>query len=119
MMMMKAGIVVIALVGVLTSVGGADAQPGRRAGPFFGGAGLNRGPPGGARGAQAATGCTISTGTCASDGSSNFVDCSALAYSTSTGKFTGSITYNGCLNHESAGLHRVTASCQQTSFPHR
>lgn len=117
MMMMKAGIVVIALVGVLTSVGGADAQPGRRAGPFFGGAGLNRGPPGGARGAQAATGCTISTGTCASDGSSNFVDCSALAYSTSTGKFTGSITYNGCLNHESAGLHRVTASCQQTSFP--
>merc|ERR1711907_22969 len=113
--------VVVMLVSVavvmLVSVARADAQPGRR-GPFIG-AGLNRGGPVGAggTGAQAATGCTISSGTCARDGSSNFVDSSALSYSASTGKFTGSMKYNGCLNHESAGLHSSTASCQQKSFP--
>lgn len=115
---MKAVVVLALVVMMLVNVKRADAQPGRRAGPFSGGrGGLTRGPPGDASGAQAAIGCTIASGTCASDGSSNYVDSSALIYSTSTGKFTGTITYNGCLNHESASLHRVTASCQQKSFP--
>lgn len=39
----------------------------------------------------AATGCERSTGTCKSDGSSNFADLSQLAYNPVNGKFTGTM----------------------------
>jgi len=65
----------------------------------------------------AATGCERSTGTCNSDGSSNFADLSQLAYNPVNGKFTGTMKYNGCANHPTSGMHALTAACYQKTFP--
>lgn len=64
-------------------------------------------PPGGNGGAgggtitvsgqASSTACTVTSGTCANDGSSNYITRS-LAYDGSTGKFTGTLTTNGCPN---------------------
>eukprot|EP00475_Leptophrys_vorax_P000157 TRINITY_DN10092_c0_g1_i1.p1 TRINITY_DN10092_c0_g1~~TRINITY_DN10092_c0_g1_i1.p1 ORF type:complete len:380 (-),score=69.68 TRINITY_DN10092_c0_g1_i1:42-1181(-) len=76
-------------------------------------------------GESTGTGCSPSSGVCATAGTSNYVSLS-LSYSNSTGKFSGSITTNLCMNHAygltngtflltSSNLH--SASCITQTIP--
>ena len=52
-------------------------------------------------GSSSSSSCAITSGTCATDGSTNpGADVSNLSYASSTGKFSGSIITNQCNDHE-------------------
>ncbi|GMH77676.1 hypothetical protein TrST_g7558 [Triparma strigata] len=64
------------------------------------------GPPsggfggGGTSGQSTSTECAVTSGTCSTDGSTNSGAIRDLIYSSTTGKFTGTITTNQCNDHE-------------------
>jgi hypothetical protein len=86
-------------------------------------------PPGQGGGGQSIAGqtssteCNVTSGNCARDGSSNYMDTSALSYSTTTGIFTGWIVTNGCANNNRWGIYdgaqfgNHQASCVKQTFP--
>lgn len=55
---------------------------------------------GGTSGQVTSTACAVTSGTCATDGSSNSGAIRDLTYSTTTAKFTGTIITNQCIDHE-------------------
>ncbi|GMI28435.1 hypothetical protein TrCOL_g7062 [Triparma columacea] len=72
---------------------GSEGGPGGDSGGGPGGAGMG--------GSSSSSACAITSGTCATDGSTNAgADVSNLSYASSTGKFSGSIITNQCNDHE-------------------
>lgn len=95
--------------------GSQPSGPGAGAGAG-GGAGAGAGAGAAASSTVASTGCTSTDGAaCAKDGSAAYTESSGLTYSSSTGKFSGTLKGNQCPSHTHYG--QPTATCSTVSFP--
>eukprot|EP00158_Paraphelidium_tribonemae_P005468 Partr_v1_DN27360_c0_g2_i2_m46699 len=80
--------------------------------------------PAAVSGQSSDTTCTVTSGNCATDGSSNYM-ARSLTFDTATGKFSGNIVTNQCANNNRWGrfdgsstpFGSHTASCVKQTFP--